>query len=252
MGYPQEPPSYSAYQPTQYLQSPRVCCITLNECDKLRLIGTPPELSHQIRQAIATSWGRIQREANYSGAHEFKLMGNPWLGQGIEAVRSRRLLTGVLRTMAQNGWNLIQAADVSKKQGDKDSLFFESVSQATGIVDVGAVEMFAMSFNRTDRIRLIDAPADIPALIKHAVQTQWKFGIQQEQIYDTSYEFKLRGNPFVPCGVEAVVSRMMLSQILANLRAIGFKLYASVDISVGTEGQDVESWVFRRVGPAWS
>lgn len=75
--------------------------------------------------------------------------------------------------------------------------------------------------------------------------------IQQEQLYNTAYEFKLRGNPFFSDGSEAVLSRMLLSQILANFRAQGYKLYTSIDISIGNEGMDVESWVFRRVGPAW-
>jgi len=45
---------------------------------------------------------------------------------------------------------------------------------------------------------------------------------------------------------------MMLAQVLANLRAMGYKLYTSVDISMGGDNHDTESWVFRRVGNAWS
>ncbi|KAF8941045.1 hypothetical protein EDD21DRAFT_330398 [Dissophora ornata] len=261
MKIPQEPLSYSQLhtaplytESPRYLciESPRVCCITLNETDRIRLIDTPPELTRIIREIISTSWGGIQHEREYHGAYEFKINGNPWQGQGFEAVKSRRLITGVLRAMAENGWNLIQAADVSKKQRDKDSLFFESVAQTTGVVDVGQVDMFSVSFNRTDRIRVIDAPAYIPHHVKQAIQTKWRSGIQQEQMYEGSIEFKLRGNPFHPESLETVQSRMMLAQMLANLRSQGYKLYTSVDISIGTEGMDVESWVFRRVGPAWS
>lgn len=167
-----EPPTYSGVLTPSNSQPLRVCCITLNESDKIRLIGTPPELTLPLRQAIASSWGAIQRESNYSGAHEFKLQGNPWYGQGLEAVSSRKLITGVLRTMAQYGWNLIQAADVSRKQHDKDTLFFESAM----VPDVGQVDMFSMSFNRTDRIRLIEPPAHIIAVVKGAIQSQWTRG----------------------------------------------------------------------------
>lgn len=169
-------PSYSQFPSPSYLESPRVCCLTLNETDKIRLIGTGPEVVTAVRQGITSSWGPIQRERDYCGAHEFKLLGNPWHGQGADAVRSRRLITGVLRAMAQQGWNLIQAADVSKKQSDKDSMFFESVQLTNGLVDIGQVDMFAVSFNMSDRIRLIDAPAHIPALVKQAIQSQWKLG----------------------------------------------------------------------------
>ncbi|KAG0093325.1 hypothetical protein BGZ92_006191 [Podila epicladia] len=242
---PDQPPSYSTLM-APFLQSSRVCCITLNEADKMRLIGTPPEITHAIRLAIRQGWGGIQREQNYAGAHEFKMLGNPWHGQSEEAVRSRKLITAVLRTMANYGWNLIQAADVSKKQSDKDSLFFE-----LGPVQDPQADLFSISFNRSDRIRVIDAPHMVP-YVKQAIQTQWKYGIQMEQMYGGSHEFKLSGNPFYSDWNEAVYARMLLSQILANLRSQGYKLYTSVDISIGTDGMDLESWVFRRVGPAWS
>ncbi|KAF9426269.1 hypothetical protein BGZ94_006750 [Podila epigama] len=244
-GYVDQPPSYSTIA-APFLQSSQVCCISLNESDKIRLIGTPPEITQPMRTAILTSWGTIQRERNYFGAHEFKMLGNPWFGQSEEAVKSRKLITAVLRVMANFGWNLIQAADVSKKQGDKDSLFFEP-----GPVQDPQAEMFSISFNRWDRIRVIDAPHAVP-FVKQAIQTQWKFGIQREKIYAGAQEFKLAGTPFFADGAEAVYIRLLLSQVLANLKAQGYKLYTSVDISAGADGEDVESWVFRRVGPAWA
>ncbi|KAF9359009.1 hypothetical protein BGX34_008586 [Mortierella sp. NVP85] len=245
------PPSYSQLPAASYAQSPQVSCISLNESDKIRMIGVGPQVIQAVRQAIAMSWGTIQRERDYHGAHEFKLLGNPWHGQGHEAVRSRRLITGVLRAMAEQGWNLLQASDVSKKQHDKDSLFFESVPLVNGLASIGQVDMFSLSFNRSDLIRLIDAPAYMAPVLKQAIQSQWRLGIQQEQIYETALEFKLRGNPFFADAHEAVYSRLLLAQILANFRAQGYKLYTSVDISMGQDGMDVESWVFRRVGPAW-
>ncbi|KAF9950103.1 hypothetical protein BGZ65_006859 [Modicella reniformis] len=250
--------------PTYSVETPTVCCITLNEWDKIRLIDAPVNLRVALRKAIVASWGPIQREQDYNGAHEFKLKGNPWSGQGEEAVKARRLITAVLRAMAMHGWNLIQATDISKKQHDKDSLFFEPVvvrnldgsvspTTSTAVVEVGHADMFAVSFNRTDRIRLIDAPEHLRTLLRNIIMQQWKKGIQLEQFYDSSaYEYKLSGSPFFTTGAEAVYIRLLLAKILACFREQGFKLYTSVDISTGHDGMDVESWVFRRVGPAWS
>ncbi|KAG0251408.1 hypothetical protein BG011_007626 [Mortierella polycephala] len=240
-----EPPPYKAQA-----QYPQICCITLNETDKLRLIGTPPELIPLLRDAIKTSWGAIQRERNYNGSFEFKMLGNPWYGQGADSVKSRRLIVSVLKTMVQHGWELIQAADVSKKNTDKDSLFFEYIEQSTEMVDTGEIDMFAVSFNRYDRLRIIDGPARIIPTVREAIQQQWRSGIQEEQIYFSAMEFKLHGYPFFADGQEAVMSRMMLSQILANVKAQGYRLYTSVDISIGHEGADAETWVFRAVRPA--
>ncbi|KAF9897589.1 hypothetical protein BX616_005313, partial [Lobosporangium transversale] len=171
----EEPPSYSRHAPPHHSSGAlRVCCITLNETDKIRLIGTPPELANPIRQAIVRAWGRIQKESDYAGAHQFKLLGNPWSARGNEGVLSRRLVVDILKTMAQHGWTLIQSADVSRKEYEKDSLFFES--SALQPVDVGPIDMFAISLNRTDRIRLIDAPSEFRDIVRQAIKTQWKLG----------------------------------------------------------------------------
>lgn len=236
--------SYEKLPPATY-QGIEVCSISLNKSDRIRLIGLPIDVINEMRTAIGNSWGQIQKESDYYSTYEFKLKGNPWYGQGDDAVASRRLLTAILRTMAHYGWNLLQAADVSKSEFDKDTLFFEK-----GNPDPDA-ELFAMSFNMNDRLRLIEG-ASLAGCIEEAIRSQWDKGIQHKQDYYGSIEYKLSGNPWFASGSETVYSRMLLCQVLANVRAKGYKLYASVDISTGTKGMDLESWVFRRVGPAWN
>ncbi|KAG0000575.1 hypothetical protein BGZ80_010681 [Entomortierella chlamydospora] len=210
----------------------RVCCINLNGTDRIRLIATPPTLVDPIRQTILACWGPIQKEGNFAGAHEYKLLGNPWDGGGVEAVNSRKLLIGLLRTMAQHGWNLIQASDVSKKQYDKDSLFFEG----SMVPVVGQVDMFSISFHGTDRIRLIDVPPFIIPLVKGAIQAQWRKGIQSSTLFFKAHEFKLNGNPFWGDGEDVVLTHVMLAQILSTLREQGYKLYSSANINSGQPG----------------
>lgn len=236
--------NYNKYEPLSSQQY-QVCCITMNMTDRLRLLACPPEIIPLMRECINQCWGQIQDERSYYGSHEFKIRGNPWYGQGDDAVSSRRLLNGMLTVMAKQGWNLLQATDCSKKERDKDSLFFEK-----GTPDPEA-SLFAVSFNMGDRIRIIDAPGFMPYL-KQAVQAVWSRGVQNEREYYGSLELKLSGNPWYPYGEEAVQSKLLLSQIIANFRAVGYKLYASVDISSGqNNGMDLESWIFRRVGPHW-
>ncbi|KAG4071485.1 hypothetical protein HA402_011639 [Bradysia odoriphaga] len=222
----------------------QVCCISLNRNDRIRLIGLPVDVINAIRTAITSSWGPLQNEEDYHGAYEFKLKGYPWCGQSDDAVYCRRLLAAVLKTMAQFGWNLLQAADVSKKPNDKDTMFFEK-----GIPDPDA-ELFAMSFNMNDRIRIIDAPT-FTGCVEDALQSQWPNGIQHKEDYYGSIEYKLSGNPWWADGSETVYCRMLLCQIIANVRSKGYKLYGSIDITVGVEGADLETWIFRRVGEAW-
>lgn len=75
--------------------------------------------------------------------------------------------------------------------------------------------------------------------------------IRHEKEYEGSIEFKLSGNPFYSDRHCAVYARMVMAQLLANLRSQGYKLYCSADVSFGVDGMDLDRWVFRRVGPAW-
>ncbi|KAF8951645.1 hypothetical protein BGZ52_010482 [Haplosporangium bisporale] len=227
------PPSYSTLT-APYMEVARVCVITLNENDKIRLIATPPELVQAVRQ--------VQREQDYADAHEFKLEGYPWQGDGKESVMCRRLLTHIMRNMAAYGWSLIQAVDMSKKQMDKDSFFFE----LRPVVDFKA-DLFAISFNKSDGIRVVDAPQVVLA-VRQAIVAQWKEGIQHEKEYEGSIEFKLLGNPFYSDRHGAVYARMLMAQLLANLRFQGYKLYCSADVSFGVDGMDLDSWIFAVLG----
>lgn len=235
--------SYERLHPAKF-DGIQICSITFNMSDRIRLIGLPIDVINSMRVAITKSWGQIQNERDYCSTYEFKLIGFPWDGQGESAVASRRLLAAILKTMAKFGWNLLQAADVSKKKHGKDILFFEK-----GIPDPDA-DLFGISFNMEDRLRIIDAP-EFAGCVRDAIKTQWKNGIQCERMYNGSIEFQLRGYPWYPEGSATVYGPKLLCQVIANIRAKGYKLYGSINISRGHEGQHVESWIFRKVGEAW-
>lgn len=72
-------------------------------------------------------------------------------GQGSEAVPSRRLIAHVLHALLENGWHLAVSTDLSKKGYDKDTLIFKSGPSLQRFI-------FPVSFNQSDKIRLIDPP----------------------------------------------------------------------------------------------
>ncbi|CAF0781562.1 unnamed protein product [Rotaria sp. Silwood1] len=225
------PPGYALHQHA---------CLTLNWNDRLRLIRFPATIISVVRQAIQASWSHgIQREKEYAGAYEFKLHGYPWHGQGSEAVESRVLMLSILSALHHHGWYLLTATDISKKQQDKDSLIFQ-----LGIPPP-STSFFAVSFNERDKLRLIDAPQDLIRAVQQTIGTD---EIQREEwVYsNTAYQFKLRGYPWVGNGDEAVTSRIKLLALLDCFTSFGWQLYASIDMSIGYEGCDIDTWFFRR------
>lgn len=231
--------------PAQYLTSVQVCSISFHMLDRIRLMGLPPDMISLIRNAISRSWGTIQSERYHYGNHEFKLKGYPWSGKGEDAITSRRLLVAILTTMAQHGWNLLQAVDVSQKRNfDDDALFFEK-----GIPEPDA-HLFAVTFNDRDKIRLIDAP-EVFTCVRDAIQSHWPQGVKNERNYYGSMELQLSGSPWFPGGSDTGSERVLLCQIIANVRSKGYKLYGSVDMTKENKEKDLCSWIFRRVGHSW-
>ncbi|KAF9919708.1 hypothetical protein FBU30_010648 [Linnemannia zychae] len=250
------PPSYSKLPAPAYQQSPlRVCCIALNSVNKIRLIGVPSSVIPHIRKGITSTWGRIYTEKEYGGAHQIKIEGEPWVGYGSDHVPARRLIVAIIKAMTTQGWNLVQSADVSKLEHDLDTLFFESVDESL-MGEMAEADLFSISFGSSNVLRVIDASPNVGNVVLQAIKTQWKFGVQDcaTNVPKNVREFRINGTPWYPSQGEDIRTRMMLAQLMANLRALGYKLYTSVDISsgVGRDGRDIDTWVFRRVGNAWS
>ncbi|GJJ71606.1 hypothetical protein EMPS_03956 [Entomortierella parvispora] len=245
----------------------RISTVALAGKDKIRLIGTPAYLTPELRIAIQSSWGTIQRESSYGGSHEFKLQGNPWgASPGPDLVRSQRLILAILEAMARLGWDLVLSTDISQRQRDQDTLYFEqNATFASDDANSGDgtkapsrtanVEMFAVCFHKSDKIRVlamaIPQTQKVTALVKQAVASQWKYKIQRERDYCGVFELKLQGNPFWSGGEEFVQGRMVLAQMLANFRAEGYRVYGSVCIGPGSEDDQVDFWIFRRADLFW-
>lgn len=232
------------HQPVEY-GNIQVCSISLHWTDRIRFIGLPMDVIHSMRTVITSTWGPMQKEEEYHGTHEFKLTAHPWYGQSEDPVGSGRLLVAILRTMAHFGWNLLQAADISKNGADKDNIFFEKAS-----ADPNA-NLFAMSFSFGDVLRIIDAPSFAAPQVKSAIQMHWNKGIQKERDCNGSLEIKFSGNPWHPEGSESVYGSKIICQIIANFREKGYKVYGCVNTVTNKKGADLATWIFRRVGQAW-
>lgn len=72
-------------------------------------------------------------------------------GYGHEAIPCRRLIIHLFHSLASVGWHIHVSADLSKKEYDKDTLFFRAGPP---------VQRYycSVSFNQSDKIRMIDSP----------------------------------------------------------------------------------------------
>jgi hypothetical protein len=132
------------------------------------------------------------------------------------------------------------STDVSKKHGDKDTLFFRKQQQAPP-----PSNWISISFNQVDRLRLIGAD---PTLTEEMKNTLSGLNLLQE---DRGWkdqalgarEFKIRGHPWAATGEATMTTRLLLLKMLECLEANGWSLYASVDQSTGSKDtSETDSW----------
>ncbi|KAF9119122.1 hypothetical protein BGW39_000557 [Mortierella sp. 14UC] len=143
----------------EYPRSTKICCISLHDPDKIRLINVPTSLISPLRFAIFETWDRpIQQETplKQCGGHEFKLKGRPWScsPKNAQHVASRQVILALR--------NELEAGVEEDEDNDDEGQ--------------GEVELFVVDFAEYDVIRVIEAPVAVITAIRHAIFRHWKQG----------------------------------------------------------------------------
>lgn len=104
-----------------------------------------------------------------------------------------------------------------------------------------------ISFDKGDRLSLIDSPAELnnSILASCGVKVQ-----SSKQPAPGHFEIKFRGWPWQANGTETVQTRLLLLTLLECLEQHGFSLYASVDQDCGPGGDssrtEADTWFCNR------
>ncbi|OXA49714.1 hypothetical protein Fcan01_15832 [Folsomia candida] len=173
----------------------------------------------------------------------------------LESFQHWRLLAAILFQLAREGWQILQSLDPTRKQNDKDTMFFEIAKP-----DPHA-EIFVMSFNRFDRIRLINPPnSKVVDTFKATVSKEWPPGICGQRIYYGADELELFGNPWATRKKEeSIAAKQLVAHLIYAMKRIGYKLYAAVDItgriqpgnSNSRKNGSLDVLAFRKVSQIW-
>jgi hypothetical protein len=222
--------------------------VSLNRSDRLRVGGDArgiEEVKEAVRHAITVSWPKgLKTEHDYAGSWEYYLNGYPWLSTGEGAVQSRRIIGGVLQAFSGLGWEIICETDLSRKLSDAATLYFRRVSNRHPSAFPRVHAIWAVSLNRSDRLRLIDAPEGVRDMVRSLIFARYPDGIRGEQEYAGAYEFTLNGLPWARMeqGKRAAAARWLMQGLMDGLRSQGHTLYVTADVSKKVEGNDDQQW----------
>ena len=132
----------------------------------------PPHIERELTDLVRRMWGLQNREVKEEGSSittELKLDGTPWYlggwftGAGEEGVSLRQLLMEMIRVMRRYNYAIV--ANISTK-GTTDSIFFQQSKNLYGSPE----DMFIMSLNNDDKIRLITAPDYVHGIVRDAIR----------------------------------------------------------------------------------
>lgn len=145
-----------------------------------------------------------------------------------------------LAYLYRNGWIFHVSTDCSKKELDKDTIVFRKQQASPP-----EAEWIAISFNQSDRLRLIGAGQELLEAVGEMLKSMRL--LQEEDWKDRSlgaWEFKIHGRPWIASGEQTMSTRLLLLRLLECLEKHGLSLYASIDQSQGQgEGtSETDSW----------
>ncbi|KAF4708488.1 hypothetical protein FOZ63_008078, partial [Perkinsus olseni] len=204
-----------------------------------------------IRGGISRAW-KISKESEYAGAYEFKLKGRPFLAGGVDTVAARQMVLGMCEELERaRGYLLSNTYTLSARQGSQSSLVFKIPSIGQDEYGRGgrSSTYLGISLNSGDDIRLIPAPGeplDFVARdeIGRGIAETWPRGVQKEGMYGESYEWKLRGYPWLADGTDTVDARLLVGRIIGIMQSLGFELMPKIDCS--GKLADLSFMMFRR------
>ncbi|POS74626.1 hypothetical protein DHEL01_v206979 [Diaporthe helianthi] len=223
----------------------RFACITLNRDDRIRLINFNAREVSALVGVLGSVWP-IQDVRVCGGAEEIKLQGFPWMERSNGDDQARRLVRRMLEALYDMGWVLLAAMDVSRGgygKGDAphtDSLVFRYENPPPP-----ACDWLSISFDRTDKMKIVDAP---PGDLAEALIAEFKanYRLKSHELQDGRLKLKFHGNRWQASGEESVMSRMLLLSLVGILENFGYSVYASVD-QVNGSGLEADVLIVKRM-----
>lgn len=219
--------------PNLDLEDIRYCALILSRYDRLRLLQVPSSLTPTIKECVNKFWYlQLLKQREYHGTTEFKLGGCPWWADGNDAIESRYFISCLIGTLKMNGWEVCGTMDLSRHNNDKSTFLLRQASPQMQA-------HMCISFNKTNRIRLIVSSSDISEESELQLTTRMNETIKQHWValgprnYGKSIEWKLEGDPWDTEGLYSDQTRgvYLLCLLLEVIQPLGWRLVSSTDVS---------------------
>ncbi|KAJ4113251.1 hypothetical protein NW768_011529 [Fusarium equiseti] len=197
----------------------RFACMSFNLQNRIRLMKFAEEEVLAIRHEIGQVWRpglKLIRDVGES--REIQVRRKPWAPSYHGNDDARRLLLAILQKCHETGWILAWTVNATRGLYNKDTLIFRKQWPPPP-----PCVWIVMSFDSTDKIKIIDSPPDLTRAMLEALG---------DQVRDKStpgrFKVHIRGRPWEHSDSKSVERSSLLLKLIQTLERRGFTIYAAV------------------------
>ena len=202
------------------------CAIDLRFPDKLNFFRCPQEVVQALNFTVYDHWDKIEKADDNAMFSYLKLKGDPWSQTRFRSsVKSYLLILKMLECMASHGWVLYSSCNLDDRT---DTLFFVQ-KRKTEEQWTFYSSMFAISLNRSDRLRVINADKTVVDCVRKTQEKNWK-SVKEETSESDFVEFKLSGTPWFDDKDKCVPAVFLLCSIFCELRSLGWVVFNNIEM----------------------
>ena len=140
----------------------------------------------------------------------------------------------LLEEMNSLGYDPMLSSDLSRTH-DQSTIFFKQ----TGFDSRYRPTIMCIAPGQSDRLIVTKGDENVIAGVRDVILQSWPKGIQKEEKeptkWDTPFEFKLSGNPWVSTNEESTACRALLADLIAKMGFMRWRFYVSVNLKGGTD-----------------
>ena len=220
---------------------PTFASLSLHKSDCIRFLQFPEDIYTDAQPVILAVWPLgIQTSGFYGDAYQYKLKGRPF-GRlfGPEVVGGIRVMRDLIIFLCGRSWEIVTPLLCSGHPGAKDTVVFRR--RGVDVPPPEPVEWLVLGLLGNDRLRIVyDADGgklsgggeggdglgvDISG-VKEMLEGMDR--LQKGEWSHDSFEFKLKGMPWIAHGVATVKVRLLMLRVFEVLESLGWRARVAV------------------------
>jgi len=235
-------------------KSINVICLSLNGTNLLRVFIVREDVLQLIKSVIVKFWPYgIVNVQKFDKYFEIKLRGNPWSSSSTnedDSYFAAALINGIFSALYHIGYIYSAAIDSGNREADVTAIYFRYDLDETRKIENMNRQFFAISLNKSDRLRLISVLPDLMQSIKKIMTHLWPNGVENYKEGIGALEFKLNGSPFLSeTQMETIESRQLIGNLIHFLSQFNWSFYASCKLSESIEDKSIFFFRYRQAYP---